>query len=106
MRLRFGQWIMDTCNRPYDARWLGYAEEIGRRHTANAKNRTDGVRSTAWVPLRHLIALIYPITATIRSFLAAKGAASDEVDAMHEAWRKAVILQVALWSRAYAPDQW
>ncbi|MGH3761473.1 protoglobin domain-containing protein [Actinophytocola sp.] len=106
VRVRFGQWIVDTCNRPYDARWLAYADELGRRHTAAAKNRADAARSTASVPLRHLIALIYPITATVRPFLAATGATEEEVDAMHEAWRKTVIMQVALWSRAYAPEQW
>ncbi|WP_205800616.1 hypothetical protein [Micromonospora thermarum] len=31
VRGRFGQWIMDTCNRPYDLAWLDYAEEIGLR---------------------------------------------------------------------------
>jgi protoglobin len=106
VRGRFGQWILDTCRRPYDEDWLAYQDEIGRRHTAAAKNATDGVASTPQIPLRHVIALIYPITATIRGFLTEGGAPAERVDAMHEAWRKSVILQVALWSRPYAMDGW
>ncbi len=56
------------------------------------------------IPLRYVIAFIFPITATIRPFLANKGHSAEEVDAMHDAWRKAVILQVALWSRPYVRD--
>jgi hypothetical protein len=106
VRARFGQWIIDTCTRPYDGAWLAYQEEIGRRHTRSGKNATDGVDSTPYVPLRHLIALIYPITATIRPFLVKAGATDDRLDAMHEAWRKSVVMQVALWARPYVADSW
>jgi Protoglobin len=106
VRGRFGQWIVDTCDRPYDADWLAYQHEIALRHTSERKNATDGVESTPYVPLRHLIALIYPITATIRPFLAADGVPPARVDAMHEAWRKSVTMQVALWARAYAEESW
>ncbi|MFE0458864.1 protoglobin domain-containing protein [Kitasatospora sp. NPDC058965] len=106
VRRRFGQWITDTCTRPYDARWLAQQEEIALRHTTAKKNTTDGARSVPHVPLRYMIAFIYPITATMRPFLAAKGHAEDEVEAMHQAWFKAVTLQVALWSRPYAGGGW
>ncbi|MFI6151970.1 protoglobin domain-containing protein [Kitasatospora sp. NPDC051170] len=106
VRRRFGQWITDTCTRPYDARWLAQQEEIALRHTSAKKNATDGVRSVPHVPLRYLIAFIYPITATMRPFLAAKGHAEEEVEAMHQAWFKAVTLQVALWARPYAGAAW
>lgn len=106
VRGRFGQWIRDTCERPYDDAWLAYQHEMALRHTPSAKNRTDDVASTSYVPLRYLIALIYPITATIRPFLAGGDVSSERVEAMHEAWRKSVTLQIALWSRAYAPELW
>ncbi|MCK6211835.1 protogloblin ApPgb [Georgenia sp. EYE_87] len=106
VRGRFGQWIRDTCERPWDEQWLAYQHEIGLRHTPYKKNRTDRVESTTHVPLRYLIALIYPITATVRPFLENSGRPPEEIDAMHDAWRKAVILQVALWSRPYAPGPW
>lgn len=104
VRKRFGQWILDTCNRPYDQAWLNYQHEIGLRHHRTKKNKTDNVRSVPNVPLRYLIAFIYPITATIKPFLAKKGHSPDEVDKMHQAWFKSVTMQVALWSYPYAKD--
>jgi hypothetical protein len=104
VRQRFGQWILDTCNRPYDQEWLNYQHEIGLRHHRTKKNKTDNVRSVPHVPLRYLIAFIYPITATIKPFLAKKGHSPEEVDKMHQAWFKSVTLQVALWSYPYAKD--
>jgi hypothetical protein len=38
--LRFEQWILDTCLRPYDQDWLNYQHEIALRHT-----------SVTWLPL-------------------------------------------------------
>jgi hypothetical protein len=104
VRQRFGQWIVDTCNRSYDQAWLNYQHEIGLRHHRTKKNKTDNVRSVPIVPLRYLIAFIYPITATIKPFLAKKGHRPEEVDKMHQAWFKSVTLQVALWSYPYAKD--
>lgn len=106
VRERFGRWILDTCRRPYDQAWLDYQEEIALRHTRAKKNRTDGVESVEHIPLRYLICFIYPITATIRDFLAKKGHGADEVEAMHRAWFKSVTLQIALWSRPYAERDW
>lgn len=106
VRPRFGQWILDTCRRPYDQDWLDYQEEIALRHTSEKKNKTDDVYSVLEVPLRYLVCFVYPITATMRDFLAKKGASEEEVEAMHQAWFKSVTLQVALWSRPYAGDAW
>jgi hypothetical protein len=105
VRRRFGQWILDTCRRPYDRDWLDYQEEIALRHTRDKKNRTDGVDSVEHIPLRYMICFIYPITATMRPFLAKRGTA-EEVEAMHQAWFKTVAMQVALWSRPYAGEAW
>ncbi|WP_409467375.1 protoglobin domain-containing protein [Streptomyces sp. HC307] len=106
VRGRFGQWIMDTCRRPHDADWLSYAHEIGLRHTKDKKNRTDAVNSVPYVPLRYMVAFIYPITATMRQFLANKGHAEEAVERMYQAWFKSVTLQTALWLQPYAADQW
>jgi hypothetical protein len=107
VRARFGQWIADLCNRDHDDRWLAYQHEIALRHHTTAKNRTDGVDSpSTHVPLRHLIALIVPITVSIRDFLAKGEQDPAQVDAMYHAWLKAVTLTVALWARPYAPDTW
>ncbi len=104
VRRRFGQWILDTCRRPYDRAWLDYQEEIALRHTREKKNETDGASSVPHIPLRYLIAFVYPITATMRDFLANKGHADEEVEAMHQAWFKSVTMQVALWSEPYAKE--
>jgi len=48
---------------------LGWTiNEIGLRHHLTKKNQTDQVQSVPMMPLRYLIAFIYPITATIRTF--------------------------------------
>lgn len=105
VRGRFGRWILDTCRRAYDQEWLDYQQEIALRHTRAKKNRTDGATGTPdHIGLRYMIAFIYPITATIKPFLANKGHADEEVDKMHDAWFKSVVLQVTLWSYPYARE--
>jgi hypothetical protein len=106
VRARFGQWVHDLCERSWDQSWLDYQEEIGLRHTRAKKNQTDGAQAPDYVPLRYLVAFVYPITATVREFLAKRGDSADDVEKMHQAWFKAVTLTVALWSRPYAGDQW
>jgi hypothetical protein len=105
VRERFKQWIFDTCRRSYDQEWLDYQQEIALRHTRAKKNQTDGAYSTPeHIPLRYMIAFIYPITATIKSFLANKGHDPEEVEKMHQAWFKSVVLQVTLWSYPYVKE--
>ena len=106
VRARFAQWVRDVCSRPYDEAWRDYQHEIALRHTRAKKNRTDGVESAPEIPLRYLVAFVFPITATMRSFLAAKGHGPDDVDGMHTAWFKAVVLHVCLWTQPYAPGSW
>jgi Protoglobin len=101
VRARFGQWIRDTCNPPYDQEWLNYQYEIGRRHTRDKKNRTDDADAVSHIHARYLIAFIYPITATIREFLENGEHSEEEVDAMFHAWFKSVTLQVTLWTQPY-----
>ncbi len=109
--LRFQQWILDTCFRPYDQDWLNYQQEIALRHTSARKNKADGVESTSYVPLRDLIAFTAVINDTIKPFLAKKGHGSTDVARMHSAWCKSLQLQIALWSQPYtdpnlAPNEW
>jgi IS1 family transposase len=106
VRARFGQWVRDVCSRPYDDAWRDYQHEIALRHTRAKKNQTDGVESAPEISLRYLIAFVFPITATMRSFLASQGHAAADVDGMHTAWFKAVVLHVCLWSQPYAPEMW
>ncbi len=104
VRKRFGQWILDTAAAEYDQKWLDYQYEIGLRHHRTKKNRTDGVQTPDHIPFRYLIALLYPITATLKPFLARKGHDAETVDKMHQAWIKSVLLQVILWSYPYVRE--
>jgi len=105
VRQRFGQWIRDLCERPYDQTWLDYQHEIALRHHTAGKNKTDGVDSVPVIHARYLIAFIYPITATIRQFLAAKGHSAEDIEKMHQAWFKAVVLSVTLWCVPYIKEE-
>lgn len=104
VRRRFGRWILDTARAEFDQAWLDYQHEIGLRHTRRGKNRTDGADAADHIPLRYVLALLVPITTTLKPFLAKGGATSDEVEAMHQAWVKAVLLQVILWSHPYVRE--
>jgi hypothetical protein len=109
--LRFQQWILDTCLRPYDQDWINYQQEIALRHTSVKKNVVDGVRSTPFVPLRDIAAFIVVMNETIKPYMAAKGHPADEVEKMHRAWCKSIQMQLAIWMRTYesstkAPDEW
>jgi hypothetical protein len=100
--LRFEQWILDTCLRPYDQDWINYQQEIALRHTSVRKNQTDNVQSTPYVPLRDILAFLAVINETIRPYLAAKGHAAEEVEKMHLAWCKSMQVQAALWAAPYS----
>jgi hypothetical protein len=109
--LRFEQWILDTCLRPYDQDWLDYQQEIAVRHTSLKKNKVDAVRSTPYVPLRDIVAFIAVMNETIKPYLAKKGHSVEDVGKMHQAWCKSIQLQLALWSKSYidnaqAPNEW
>jgi len=101
VRKRFGQWITDTCERPYHQDWLNYQHEIAKRHHSTKKNKTDDVESVPIIHYRYLTAFIYPITATIRSFLDKEGHSPEDIDRMYHAWFKAVTLTTVLWTYPY-----
>jgi hypothetical protein len=104
VRRRFGRWILDTTAADHDQAWLDYQHEIGLRHHRTGKNRTDGARAADHIPLRYVVALLVPITTTLKPFLSGDGVGGEEVEAMHQAWVKAVLLQLILWSHPYVRD--
>src|SRR5574340_512709 len=101
VRQRFGQWILDTASGEYGQAWLDYQHEIGLRHHSAKKNRVDEAKAADVVPFRYLLALFVPVTATLKPFLAKQGNGAAEVEAMHGAWCKSVLLQLILWSYPY-----
>jgi len=104
VRKRFGQWILDTARAEYDQKWLDYQHEIGLRHHRSKKNRTDGASSSDIVPFRDLFLLVFPVTFTLKPFLAKKGHSPEEVEKMYIAWIKSCLLQATLWSHPYVKD--
>jgi hypothetical protein len=104
VRKRFARWIIDTAHADYGQAWLDYQHEIGLRHYRAKKNLTDSARASAIVPFRDLFALVFPVTITLKPFLANKGHTPAQVEAMHAAWVKSCLLQVTLWSYPYVKD--
>lgn len=104
VKKRFVQWVIDACERPHDQAWLDYQEEIGRRHTPAKKNQTDHAHTPPVVPLRYLIAFSAITATTIRPFLEQSGRSPADVQKMHDAWIKSMLLHLALWTRPYVPD--
>ncbi|MFT3826900.1 MAG: protoglobin domain-containing protein [Chitinophagaceae bacterium] len=101
VRRRIGQWLKDTCFRMYDQEWLNYQHEIALRHHRTKKNQTDNTTAAPIIHYRYMIAFVYPFTATVKPFLAQKGYTAGEVEAMYNAWFKAVLLTVILWTQPY-----
>jgi hypothetical protein len=103
VKRRFVQWVVDVALRPHDREWLNYQHEIGLRHTPAKKNRTDGADTPPVVPFRYLLGFV-PVVLPIRRFFADTIQDEAELKRLEEAWTKAVILHVTLWSRAYVSD--
>jgi hypothetical protein len=102
---RFGRGIVDSFVRQYDQEWLDYQHEIGLRHHRARKNQTDHVSSVPVVPLRHLVASVQVLSVIPDSFL--EGATTDDIAGMRSAWSRSLLLQIALWTRAYVrEDDW
>jgi hypothetical protein len=104
VKARFVQWVRDVCVRSHDKAWLDYQEEIGLRHTPFRKNVTDSATTPDVVPLRYLLGFTGVIVLTTRKFFLEAGVTGEELQTLHDAWAKAVILHVSLWSRPYAKD--
>jgi hypothetical protein len=101
VRERFAMWILQTAEANYDQMWLDYQYEIGLRHYAAKKNKTDHVNSVPIVNYRYIPALTIPVTTTLKPFLAKKGASAEDVDKMYNAWVKSVLLQSIIWGQPY-----
>ncbi|MDF1810509.1 MAG: protoglobin domain-containing protein [Phycisphaerales bacterium] len=104
VRARFERWVLDTAQADYDQDWLDYQFEIGRRHHRIGKNKTDHANAIDHINFRHLSALTIPVTTTLKPFLERGDHTSEEVDKMHAAWVKSVLMQSILWSYPYVQD--
>ena len=103
VKRRFVQWVVDVAVRPHDRDWLNYQHEIGLRHTPAKKNQTDGTHTPPVVPFRFLLAFV-PVVLPIRGFFIDAVKSDQELKKLEDAWTKAVVLHITLWSRAYISD--
>jgi hypothetical protein len=94
----FRQWIINTAAVDFGQDWLDYQLEIGAVTTEPATDRVDAVEHT---PLRYLTTLVFPIVNTLLPFWSSKGHSGNDVQKMHEAWTKSLLLQVTLWCYPY-----
>ena len=101
VKRRFVQWVIDVALRPHDRDWLNYQEEIGLRHTPAKKNAIDERHTPSLVPLRFLLGFV-PVILPIGRFFAETIPDQVELKRLEDAWTKAVILHVTLWTRPYA----
>ena len=101
---RFVQWVIDLCTRPFDQTWLDYQEEIALRHLPAKKNKTDHADTPPLVPLRYLLTFVAPVVIAPKELLGKKGHSAAQIEKMHRAWTKAVLLTIALWARPYTQD--
>ena len=103
VKRRFVQWVVDVALRPHDQDWLDYQQEIGLRHTPAKKNKTDGAHTPPVVPFRYLLGFV-PMVLSIRQFFAGAIEDKNELKRLEDAWIKAVLLHVTLWSRPYVEE--
>ena len=104
---RFDRWIIDACTRPLDQAWLDYQHEIGLRHTREKKNATDHADSVEHIPMRYLLAFTAVVITTSRDYLGRRGHGAGDVERMHAAFTKSVLLHVTAWTRPYvSAENW
>ena len=94
-RQRFRRWLFETCNLPQDPPWLRQlqARPPAWKASANA--------AEVLPQFRYLVALVYPVVAAARPFLAAGGRDVVDIEQMQYALLKAILLQVALLAKLY-----
>lgn len=56
--------------------------------------------------MRYLLAFTAVVIATAREYLSVHGAPSEQVDRMHAAFTKSIMLHVTVWTRAYVDAGW
>ena len=93
--------MIDACTRPLAQAWRDYQHEIGLRHTREKKNTTDHADSVEHIPMRYWVAFTAVVLVTARRYLASKGHSAQDVECMHAAFTKSVILHLSVWTRPY-----
>jgi len=83
------KWILYSATASYDEKWL-----------SQQFSKVMPLKNFRYAPV-----LAYPLIATLKPFLCKKHLRSaEDVECMHQAWTKSVLLQLSLWSRRYVRD--
>ncbi|MDG4548993.1 MAG: protoglobin domain-containing protein [Candidatus Contendobacter sp.] len=101
VRSLFREWLSETCRTPREPSWLKRLYSSGSDLPSERSMETTLAKLPGF---RYLIALSFPLVATLRSLLVGAGLAHQEIERMQSAFLKAVLLQVALLSKLYVRE--
>jgi len=95
--LRFEQWILDTCLRPYDQDWINYQQEIALRHTSAKKNQVDE-GANVFITGRRKSELDAAVKEIGRGVTGVQGDASKlaDIDALYEVIKQQIVLNASI----------
>ncbi|WP_212001282.1 protoglobin domain-containing protein [Chitinophaga sp. HK235] len=96
IRPHFREWITGLCKRSESSRWWEFEEKIARQLQLR-KVPLDDLHPLSPVFLRYMTTFVFPVSEAGRHFLNDTGYSPEEIEAMHQAWFKAVSLSALLW---------
>lgn len=102
VRPLFREWLFETCLTPRDPSWL---KQLYSLYSNPSSERPMQAISAKLPGFRYLIALSFPLVATLRSLLVGADLAHQEIERMQFAFLKAILLQVALLSKLYVKEE-
>ncbi len=101
VRSLFREWLLETCLAPREPSWV---KRLYSRYSDPSSERSMQTMSAKLPSFRYLIALSFPLVATMRSLLVGAGFAHQEIERMQSALLKAILLQVTLLSKLYVKE--
>jgi hypothetical protein len=85
-RQRPGLWLHYNCKACFDQVWLGLLKKASRHTPTSKKTFKVDVAAADHLPLRYMIAQIYPLSAAIKPFRSRKGHCAVEEERLRQAW--------------------
>ncbi|MFO1423315.1 MAG: protoglobin domain-containing protein [Candidatus Competibacteraceae bacterium] len=101
VRPLFREWLFETCLTPREPSWLKRLYSLCSDPSSERPMQTLLAKLPGF---RYLIALSFPLVATLRSLLVGVGLAHQDIERMQSALLKAILLQVALLSKFYVKE--
>jgi len=101
VRPLFREWLSQTCLTPREPSWLRRLYSLGSDPSPERSMQAISMKLPGF---RYLIALSFPLVATLRSLLVGAGLGHQDIERMQSALLKAILLQVALLSKLYVKE--